>query len=96
MAGGVKLEDRQTVARRKLHPFELEFAETFWWWAYSIGKRNHFWELHRVSLTGDACQTYFPKAGQDMNVSLREGYNICSKMVPKMGQGKGKANDLSR
>ena len=74
----VKLEDLQSAARKIFAPYEMEFAETFWWSAYSIGQRlaDNFHKDMRVFLTGDACHTHSPKAGQGMNVSLQDGYNI--------------------
>jgi phenol 2-monooxygenase len=56
----------------------MEVAETFWWSAYSIGQRlaDHFHKDNRIFLTGDACHTHSPKAGQGMNVSLQDGYNL--------------------
>jgi phenol 2-monooxygenase (NADPH) len=77
-AKDVKLEDLQETARRIFHPYTMKIAETFWWSAYSIGQRlaNEFHKSHRVFLTGDACHTHSPKAGQGMNVSLQDGYNI--------------------
>lgn len=61
----------------------MEFADTFWWSAYSIGQRlaDHFHKDHRIFLTGDACHTHSPKAGQGMNVSLQDGYNIGWKLA---------------
>ena len=83
VAEEVKLENIQIATRRIFHPFELEFAETFWWSAYSIGQRlsDHFSKANRVFLTGDACHTQSPKAGQGMNVSLQDGYNIGWKLA---------------
>ncbi|ORY17091.1 putative phenol 2-monooxygenase [Clohesyomyces aquaticus] len=65
-------------AKQIFHPYTMDFADTFWWSAYSIGQRlaDHFHAHHRVFLTGDACHTHSPKAGQGMNVSLQDGYNI--------------------
>jgi phenol 2-monooxygenase len=37
---------------------------------------SQFTQDHRVFLAGDACHTHSPKAGQGMNVSLQDGYNI--------------------
>jgi phenol 2-monooxygenase len=56
----------------------MEVADTFWWSAYSIGQRlaDNFHKDNRVFLTGDACHTHSPKAGQGMNVSLQDGYNL--------------------
>ncbi|KAF2126640.1 hypothetical protein P153DRAFT_388672 [Dothidotthia symphoricarpi CBS 119687] len=74
----VKLEDLQDTARRIFAPYSMDFAGTFWWSAYSIGQRlaEAFHKDGRVFLTGDACHTHSPKAGQGMNVSLQDGYNI--------------------
>lgn len=74
----VKLEDLQDQARRIFKPYSMEFAGVFWWSAYSIGQRlaERFEKDHRIFLTGDACHTHSPKAGQGMNVSLQDGYNI--------------------
>lgn len=59
-------------------PYRINIAKTAWWSAYAIGQRlaDFFTKDHRVFLTGDACHTHSPKAGQGMNVSLQDGYNI--------------------
>jgi len=82
-AKDVKLSDLQASARKIFHPYELEIADTYWWSAYSIGQRlaDHFSKDNRVFLTGDACHTHSPKAGQGMNVSLQDGYNIGWKLA---------------
>ncbi|KAL6709156.1 hypothetical protein ACN47E_001972 [Coniothyrium glycines] len=74
----IALADLQDQARRIFAPYTMEFAGVFWWSAYSIGQRlaSSFEKHHRVFLTGDACHTHSPKAGQGMNVSLQDGYNI--------------------
>ncbi|KAJ5641818.1 hypothetical protein N7490_005818 [Penicillium lividum] len=74
----VTLESLQRQAKKVLHPYQIDFAETVWWSAYSIGQRHadFFHKDHRVFLAGDACHTHSPKAGQGMNVSLQDGYNI--------------------
>ena len=79
----VKLEDLQAAARRTFHPYQVDFAETIWWSAYAIGQRvaDHFSKANRVFLTGDACHTHSPKAGQGMNTSLQDGYNIGWKLA---------------
>jgi phenol 2-monooxygenase len=83
VAKDVTLHDLQATARRVFQPYEMEFADTFWWSAYSIGQRlaNQFSKNNRVFLTGDACHTHSPKAGQGMNVSLQDGYNIGWKLA---------------
>ncbi|OBT97633.1 hypothetical protein VE01_04449 [Pseudogymnoascus verrucosus] len=83
IAKEVKLDDLHSAAARILSPFKLDIASTFWWSAYSIGQRlaDHFSKDNRVFLTGDACHTHSPKAGQGMNVSLQDGYNIGWKLA---------------
>ncbi|PNP51907.1 hypothetical protein THARTR1_07498 [Trichoderma harzianum] len=79
----IALADLQERARRIFHPYSVEFMETVWWSAYSIGQRlaDNFAKAGRVFLTGDACHTHSPKAGQGMNVSLQDGYNIGWKLA---------------
>ncbi|KAF9894387.1 hypothetical protein FE257_007890 [Aspergillus nanangensis] len=79
----VKLEDLQNTARSILRQYKIEFVETVWWSAYSIGQRyaDNFHKDHRVFLAGDSCHTHSPKAGQGMNVSLQDGYNIGWKLA---------------
>ncbi|KAL2062236.1 hypothetical protein VTL71DRAFT_6502 [Oculimacula yallundae] len=79
----VTLDDLHKTARRIFHPYTMEFAETAWWSAYAIGQRlaDHFSKDNRVFLTGDACHTHSPKAGQGMNVSLQDGFNIGWKLA---------------
>lgn len=81
--GEVKLKDLQNTAKHILGQFKVEFVETVWWSAYSIGQRHadNFHKDYRVFLAGDACHTHSPKAGQGMNVSLQDGYNIGWKLA---------------
>jgi phenol 2-monooxygenase len=74
----VRLEDLKDQARRIFRPYTMDFADVFWWSAYSIGQRlaGTFHASNRVFLTGDAAHTHSPKAGQGMNVSLQDGYNL--------------------
>ncbi|RJE23942.1 Phenol 2-monooxygenase [Aspergillus sclerotialis] len=82
-AKAVKLEDLQKQAQNIFHPYKTEFVETAWWSAYSIGQRyaDFFHKDYRVFLAGDSCHTHSPKAGQGMNVSLQDGYNIGWKLA---------------
>ncbi|KAI9373350.1 FAD binding domain-containing protein [Aspergillus egyptiacus] len=79
----VKLEDLQQTARNILTQYKIEFTETIWWSAYAIGQRHadFFHKDYRVFLAGDACHTHSPKAGQGMNVSLQDGYNMGWKLA---------------
>lgn len=69
--------------KRIFAPYDIDVAHTSWWSAYVIGQRlaDHFTKDFRVFLTGDACHTHSPKAGQGMNVSLQDGFNIGWKMA---------------
>lgn len=74
----VTMENLQRQAQSIFHPYNVDFVETVWWSAYAIGQRHadFFHKDYRVFLAGDACHTHSPKAGQGMNVSLQDGYNI--------------------
>ena len=71
------------LRRQVFQPYALDVADVCWWSAYPIGQRiaDHFSKANRVFLTGDACHTHSPKAGQGMNVSLQDGYNIGWKLA---------------
>ncbi|KAM7190987.1 3-hydroxybenzoate 4-monooxygenase [Naviculisporaceae sp. PSN 640] len=79
----VTLEGLQNRAREIFQPYTMDFVATAWWSAYAIGQRlaDFFHKDHRVFLTGDACHTHSPKAGQGMNVSLQDGHNIGWKLA---------------
>lgn len=83
VAKDVILEHLQATTRQIFQPYQIDFADTYWWSAYSIGQRlaDHFTKYNRIFLTGDACHTHSPKAGQGMNVSLQDGYNIGWKLA---------------
>lgn len=95
-AKDVKRDDLCVIARKIFHPYTMDFGGFFWWSAYSIGQRlaDGFHKDNRVFLTGDACHTHSPKAGQGMNTSLQDGYNIGWKLAEVL---KGQAHpDLLR
>lgn len=49
-------------ARKILHPYTLEAAETQWFTGYQIGQRvaPKFEKWERVFIAGDACHTHSP------------------------------------
>jgi 2-polyprenyl-6-methoxyphenol hydroxylase-like FAD-dependent oxidoreductase len=80
------------AAQRILHPYTLEVKEVAWWSIYDIGQRlcDKFDDvpaqdvanrLPRVFITGDACHTHSPKAGQGMNVSMQDSFNLGWKLA---------------
>ena len=83
-------DDLIAAARRILHPHTLEVKEVAWWSVYEIGQRlcDKFDDvpagderLPRVFIAGDACHTHSPKAGQGMNVSMQDGFNLGWKLA---------------
>jgi phenol 2-monooxygenase len=79
-------------AQRIFQPFKLDVKEVVWWSIYEIGHRltdkfDDVPEAHvttrapRVLLAGDACHTHSPKAGQGMNVSMGDTFNLGWKLV---------------
>ncbi|KUJ09797.1 putative phenol 2-monooxygenase [Mollisia scopiformis] len=83
IAKDVILQDLHQAAQQIFHPYTVEISKTYWWSAYAIGQRiaDYFSKDNRIFLTGDACHTHSPKAGQGMNVSLQDGYNIGWKLA---------------
>ncbi|KAK8873572.1 FAD binding domain-containing protein [Apiospora arundinis] len=66
------------AAQKIISPYKLDYHYCDWWTAYQIGQRvgNHFTKCDRVFLAGDAVHTHSPKAGQGMNVSMSDAYNL--------------------
>jgi phenol 2-monooxygenase len=80
------------VANRILHPYTLEVKDVGWWSVYEIGQRlcDKFDDvpvaelatrLPRVFIAGDACHTHSAKAGQGMNVSMADAWNLGWKLA---------------
>ena len=66
------------AAQKIISPYELTYSYCDWWTAYQIGQRvgNSFSCDDRIFLAGDAVHTHSPKAGQGMNVSMQDTYNL--------------------
>lgn len=66
------------AAQKILAPYTLDYEYCDWWTAYQIGQRvgTNFSAHDRVFLAGDAVHTHSPKAGQGMNVSMQDTYNL--------------------
>ena len=71
------------AARRMMAPYTLEAGSVSWWSSYRVGQRvgNKFSTHHeRAFLVGDAVHTHSPKAGQGMNTSIQDAYNLGFKL----------------
>lgn len=89
---GMDAQDIIAKAQRILRPFTLDVKEVVWWSIYEIGHRltDKFDDVPadqvatrapRVMLAGDACHTHSPKAGQGMNVSMGDTFNLGWKLI---------------
>jgi phenol 2-monooxygenase len=87
----ITADDLMAAARRILRPYTLDVKEVPWWSVYEIGQRlcdqfddvpkENVERLPRVFIAGDACHTHSPKAGQGMNVSMQDGFNLGWKLA---------------
>jgi len=89
---GLGVEDIIAKAKRILQPYAFDVKEVVWWSIYEIGHRltDTFDDVPagqigartpRVMLAGDACHTHSPKAGQGMNVSMGDTFNLGWKLI---------------
>lgn len=80
------------VAQRVMHPYTLDVRHVAWFAVYQVGQRvtDRFDDvpadavatrLPRVFIAGDACHTHSAKAGQGMNVSMQDAFNLGWKLV---------------
>ncbi|CAD6592880.1 MAG: hypothetical protein ASARMPRED_006770 [Alectoria sarmentosa] len=71
------------AAQKIMSPYELEYKHCDWWTTYQIGQRvgTRFSAHDRIFLAGDAIHTHSPKAGQGMNVSMQDSYNLGWKLA---------------
>ncbi|MFE3059555.1 FAD-binding monooxygenase [Nocardia sp. NPDC059239] len=84
--------DVEAQANKILHPYTLTVKHVAWRSVYEVGHRvtDRFDDgpaEHRnprgprVFIAGDACHTHSAKAGQGMNVSMQDGWNIAWKLA---------------
>jgi 2-polyprenyl-6-methoxyphenol hydroxylase-like FAD-dependent oxidoreductase len=89
---GITVEKLIATAQRILHPHTLEVKEVPWWSVYEIGQRicdkyddvpveEVASRLPHVFIAGDACHTHSPKAGQGMNFSMQDTFNLGWKLA---------------
>ena len=97
----------QTIARAQkiLHPYTLDVREVAWYSVYEVGHRvcDRFDDVPveqagtrtpRVFIAGDASHTHSAKAGQGMNVSMQDGFNLGWKLAHVL-QGRSPARLLA-
>jgi phenol 2-monooxygenase (NADPH) len=86
------------AANRVMHPYIVDVKDIAWWSVYEIGQRlcDKFDDVPqdemksrfpRVFIAGDACHTHSAKAGQGMNVSMQDTFNLGWKLASVL-QGK--------
>lgn len=74
----------QSRAQKVLAPFRFDITDVLWVSRYAVKQRlvDHFHDRRgRILLMGDACHTHSPKAGQGMNVSISDAYNLTWKLA---------------
>ena len=99
-----KVEHIIETAQKILHPYTLDVKEVAWFSVYEVGQRltDRFDDAvapdgtarePRVFIAGDACHTHSAKAGQGMNVSMQDGFNLGWKLGAVL-QGRSEASLL--
>src|SRR5439155_19066292 len=80
------------AAQRVLRPYTLDVKDVAWFAVYQVGQRvtDRFDDvpaeqarsrLPHVFIAGDACHTHSAKAGQGMNVSMQDTFNLGWKLA---------------
>lgn len=88
----ISLDNLIAAASKIFQPYQFQVKDTVWWSVYEIGQRlaDRFDNLPdgaragghpRVFIAGDACHTHSPKAGQGMNVSMGDSFNLGWKLI---------------
>jgi phenol 2-monooxygenase len=94
----ITADDLIAAAQRVFKPYSLDVKQVPWWSVYEIGQRlcdkfddvphgDVTTRLPRVFIAGDACHTHSPKAGQGMNVSMQDGFNLGWKLASVLRKG---------
>ena len=100
----ITIEQLIAAAQRIFRPYTLDVKEVAWWSVYDIGQRltDRFDDLKpeevasrlpSIFIAGDACHTHSPKAGQGMNVSMQDAFNLGWKLAAVL-QGRSPASLL--
>ncbi|WP_221794006.1 FAD-dependent monooxygenase [Oceanobacter mangrovi] len=76
------------AGNRILAPYSIDVKQVAWWSVYEIGQRittafddSTDDRAARVFLAGDACHTHSPKAGQGLNTSVMDTWNLGWKLA---------------
>ncbi|WP_348721482.1 FAD-binding monooxygenase [uncultured Candidatus Puniceispirillum sp.] len=85
------------AAQKVFHPYQFDVKQIAWWSVYEIGQRlcakfddvstddmltaDMTSRTPHVFIAGDACHTHSPKAGQGMNVSMGDSFNLGWKLA---------------
>jgi phenol 2-monooxygenase len=88
----ITLEHIIRAAQDVFHPYTIDVRDVAWWSVYEIGQRlcdrfddvpdaQRVAKAPRVFISGDACHTHSPKAGQGMNVSMQDAFNLGWKLA---------------
>ena len=94
-AGEIRNTSLDEIIRRAnaiLHPYTLDVKSIAWWSVYEVAHRvttgfdnvpaERVGQQHpRAFIMGDACHTHSAKAGQGMNVSIQDGWNLSWKLA---------------
>ncbi|GAA3765070.1 FAD-binding monooxygenase [Microbacterium kribbense] len=81
-----------SVANNILHPYSIDVRSVAWSSVYEVGQRltdkfddvpkdDATGRLPHVFIAGDACHTHSAKAGQGMNVSMQDAFNLGWKLA---------------
>lgn len=94
-AGAIRktpIEDIIAKANAIMAPYTVDVKNVAWFSVYEVGHRvtDRFDDVQadevderspRVFIAGDACHTHSAKAGQGMNVSMQDGFNLGWKLA---------------
>ncbi|MEP9382001.1 FAD-dependent monooxygenase [Nocardioides cheoyonin] len=78
------------ITNEILHPYSIDVKSVVWSSVYEVGQRlcdafddtaGRSDALPSVFITGDACHTHSAKAGQGMNVSMQDAFNLGWKLA---------------
>lgn len=97
-------DELREVANAILHPYSIDVRQVAWSSVYEVGQRvaPRFDDLApdaladavpNVFVAGDACHTHSAKAGQGMNVSMQDAFNLGWKLAAVL-QGRSDATLL--